>query len=88
MVNVHNVTSMFHLIKDTATVGVLFATGAVIDERTMVPIGTLFTVCGLVWWLSRKLQRVDDRLEHIEKSIQLPVEERSNQRTRKPWQYK
>lgn len=60
---------MLHLIKDTASVCSMFAVGVVLDEKTMLPIGTLLTVCGLVWWLGRKLQKIDDRLETIEKSV-------------------
>ena len=62
-------TTMLHLIKDTATVGAMFATGVIIDEKSLLPVGSLLTICGLVWWLGRKLQNVDDRLLSIEKSV-------------------
>ena len=47
--------------------GGLFATGVVLDEKTIVPIGTLGCVGALLWWLATKLQKIDDRLEAIEK---------------------
>lgn len=61
--------SMIHFIKDTATVTAMFATGVILDEKSLVPAGTLLTVCGLVWWLGRKLQRIDDRLDEIDRNV-------------------
>lgn len=70
-----NRLTMISILKDTAVVGAMFATGVVIDEKAMIPIGTLLTICGLVWWVGRKLQKIDDQLETIgEKLKHLPCE--------------
>lgn len=67
--------TMIALIKDTAVIGAIFATGVVIDEKAMIPIGTLLAVCGFVWWMGRKLQRIDDQLETINDKLKtLPCE--------------
>jgi len=57
--------SMLSLIKDTAVLGAMFGAGVVIDEKALMPVGTLIAVCGMVWWLGRKLQRIEDQQEHI-----------------------
>ncbi len=62
---------MFHLLKDTVTVGAMFATGVILDEKTAIPVGSLAAGCGLVWWLGRKMQKVDDRLEAIENNVEI-----------------
>lgn len=67
---VHKTIDMIHLAKDTAVVVTMFATGVVIDAATLIPIGSFAAVCGLIWWIARKTQRWDDRLEAIEKSIE------------------
>ena len=56
---------MLHTPFISAFFGALFATGVVIDEKTMIPIGTLACTFMLAFWIGRKLQRIDDRLEVI-----------------------
>lgn len=56
---------MLSLIKDSAVLGAMFGVGVVLDEKALIPIGTLGAVCGMVWWLGRKLQRIEDQQEHI-----------------------
>ncbi len=59
--------AMIHPLIVSISFGGLFATGVVLDEKTIVPIGTLGCVGALLWWLATKLQKIDDRLEAIEK---------------------
>lgn len=49
--------------------GTMFGVGVVLDEKSLIPIGTVISVCGMVWWLGRKLQKVDDKLEQLEHSL-------------------
>ena len=56
---------MLHTPFISAFFGALFATGVVIDEKTMIPIGTLACTFMLAFWIGRKLQRIDDRLDVI-----------------------
>lgn len=48
-------------------VGTAAAASVVIDEKAMLPIGTFITLAGVVWWMGRKLQKIDDQLEHMQK---------------------
>lgn len=66
----HHNLSMLHYPIISAAFGVIFATGVIVDENSLVPIGTLGAVCAFVWWIGRKLQRIDDRLEGIEKQYE------------------
>jgi hypothetical protein len=34
-----------------------------IDQSALVPIGTVLTISGGIWWMGRKLQKIDDRLD-------------------------
>lgn len=51
-----------------------------LTEKTTVPLGAVFGILasavavfsftgGLVWWLGRKLQNLEDRLESVEKEL-------------------
>lgn len=45
--------------------GALVFYGAItLDEHMLVPLGTVLTVSGGVWYLGRKLQALDDRLDN------------------------
>lgn len=50
-------------------VGAMAAAGIVIDEKTLLPIGTIGFLIGITYWLGRKVQRIDDKFESIEKSV-------------------
>ncbi len=65
---------MIHPLIVSISFGGLFATGVVLDEKTIVPIGTLGCVGALLWWLATKLQKIDDRLEAIEKADKIESE--------------
>ena len=56
---------MFHTPLISAFFGALFATGVVIDEKSLVPLGTLGCTFILAFWIGRKLQRIEDRLDTI-----------------------
>lgn len=47
----------------------MFATGVVIDEKSLVPIGTVVaSACSIfyiVWWVGRKLQKMEDQIEEL-----------------------
>lgn|SRR5512138_2331463 len=66
----HRMINMFHTQITSALFGFIFATGVIVDEKSLVPLGTLGAVCSLVWWVGRKLQRIDDRLEQISKQAE------------------
>lgn len=61
---------MINLAVDSIVVGAMFLGGVLVDEKTMTSLGTLTAVCGLVFWIGKKWQRVDDRLERIEEKVQ------------------
>ena len=56
---------MLHTPFISATFGALFAAGVVIDEKSLVPLGTLGCTFLLAFWIGRKLQRIEDRLDTI-----------------------
>ena len=56
---------MLHTPLISAFFGALFATGVVIDEKSLVPLGTLGCTFLLAFWIGRKLQRIEDRLDTI-----------------------
>jgi len=59
--------NMLHTPIISAFFGALFATGVIIDEKSLVPVGTLGCVAALIWWVATKFQKIIDRLEGIEK---------------------
>ena len=63
----HRLAHMLHTPIISAAFGALFATSVVIDEKSLVPVGTLGCTFLLAFWIGRKLQRIDDRLEVITK---------------------
>lgn len=65
---------MITLAKDAVVFGALFGAGVVLDEKTLLPLGTLGAVCGLVWWLGRKLQRLEDKQEFTTEQRQELIE--------------
>ena len=67
----HRLMDMFHLPTISALFGVMAATGVVIDEKSLVPVGTIGAVSCIVWWTGRKLQRIDDRIERMEEASKL-----------------
>ena len=63
----HRLIHMLHTPFISATFGALFAAGVIIDEKSLVPVGTLGCVAALIWWVATKFQKIIDRLEGIEK---------------------
>ena len=49
--------------------GVLFLTGVVVDETSLVPIGSAVAVMSGVWWIGRKLQRMEDDIKALSESV-------------------
>lgn len=43
--------------------------GVTIDESTLLPIGSTAVLFGIVWWVGRKFQSIDDRLSALSKQI-------------------
>ena len=56
---------MIHLPTISALLGVVAATGVVLDEHSLIPIGTMGAIGCIIWWVGRKLQSIDDRIEFI-----------------------
>jgi hypothetical protein len=56
----------------TATSGTFCAT-SILTSDAAIPLkdalGLLAFVAGLVWWLSRRFQNIDDRLKTIERNL-------------------
>ena len=42
-----------------------FLAAVTIDEKSLVPVGSAISVCIGVWWMGRKLQRIEDRQEEM-----------------------
>lgn len=55
-----------HIIKDSAIGAAALAAGMVIDEKALVPLGTAAAAAGLIFWIGRKIQKIDDRFEGLE----------------------
>lgn len=58
-------------LKAAFVIGSMFGAGVVIDEHALLPVGTIVSICGLIWWLGRKLQSIDDSLKSLEKGQQV-----------------
>lgn len=57
--------NMFHSAITSVTSAAAFAVGVIIDEKTMIPIGTFLAVCFFVWRIASKFQEIVDRLDNI-----------------------
>lgn len=56
--------------------GAVFAAGLVIDQSTLLPIGSAMAVMTGVWWMGRKLQKLEDNQEELYRWIRhLPCQE-------------
>ena len=57
-----------------------------IDDKTHIPLGIAASICGSVFligmWLSRKLTRIEDRLETIETRLNAGKEKRDENNNR------
>lgn len=51
------------LLGKFAAVGAVAFVAIVIDDRTGVSIGSVGMILGCIWWLGRKLQRLEDGLK-------------------------
>lgn len=47
----------------------MFLTGVVIDEKSLVPIGSALAVMSGVWWIGRKLQRMEDDIRSLSDAV-------------------
>lgn len=47
------------------TTGVILAAGFVIDQNTLVPLGTIGAAMLGMLWIGRKYQRIEDRLDDL-----------------------
>jgi hypothetical protein len=59
-----NDTSLFSGLLATA----LYLAAVLIDENVLVPVGTILVIGGGIWWLGRKLQSLEDGLNHLQKT--------------------
>lgn len=50
--------------------GCMFALGVVFDEHALVPIGSITVIAGGIWWLGRKLQKLEDGQESLREGQQ------------------
>ena len=74
-------SSTIHMIGDTIKLTTLWGASAIagtlasnqIDQTTHIPIGVALTVCGTVataaFWISRKLTKIDDRMDNIDNKL-------------------
>jgi hypothetical protein len=51
-----------------------------IDERTVVPLGTMAFILSGVWWLGRKLQSLEDGLDEVRRRCLASNESRIDER--------
>lgn len=56
----------------------LFGTGTVLDEKTLIPIGTGLAVGGLLIWVGRKLQSIDDKFQTLDDKFRILEEAQRN----------
>lgn len=66
MINqVHNMDRVL----DLTFMVILGVSGIVINEATLTSLGSVGFVCGIVWWVGRKFQYIDDRIEELSKIV-------------------
>lgn len=65
----HRIAAMLQLPSLSAIFGLLAAAGVIIDEKTLVPVGTIGAVATIIWWVGRKLQHIDDRLDDLKNQV-------------------
>lgn len=58
------------LLLKSIAYGSAFAAAITIDQATLIPVGTVITIGGGIWYLGRKLQQIDDRLENGDKRFE------------------
>jgi len=58
------------LAKSASVCAVWFA-AITIDESALVPIGSVVAVMGGVWYLSARLQRMDDSLKEMNRRLKV-----------------
>lgn len=51
------------------TLGVTFAVGFILDEKTAVPVGSACAICGLIFWIGRKWQKLSDKIEDLDQKV-------------------
>lgn len=47
----------------------LYTLAIVIDEKTVIPLGSAAFILTGVWWLGRKLQQLDDSIKEIHNRV-------------------
>lgn len=47
----------------------IYYAAVVLDETSLVPLGTIFVVGGGIWWLGRKLQSLEDSQRDISRRL-------------------
>lgn len=63
-----NIVELRHMNPAVAAVamGASFAAAFVLDEKTAVPIGSACAICGLIFWIGRKWQKLADKIEDLD----------------------
>lgn len=59
-----------HGIVNGVTAGGAFFAATVVDQNSLIPIGTAMAVLGGVWWLGRKLQALEDSQQNLQNRIE------------------
>lgn len=70
MIQTHHMTN---LVASASLLGILTFFGTAVsqvDSGTSIPLGEAIAVGGAVFLIGRKLQKLEDRLEQIEKKIE------------------
>ena len=49
--------------------GLAAATGVVIDEKVLIPLGSFGFIGALIWWVGRKFQSLDDSMKHMNDQV-------------------
>jgi len=72
----HRLTVMLQVPTLSALFGAIAGAGVVLDEKSLVPVGTIGAVSTIVWWVGRKMQHVDDRLDTLTAQVERNRQER------------
>jgi succinate dehydrogenase/fumarate reductase-like Fe-S protein len=79
-----NHVDAIHNLSTGIVSGVVWLAATVLDSGSLVPLGAAASVGAGIWYLASRLQRQDDRLEEIQKTLStLPCSTTHNCKTSK-----
>jgi hypothetical protein len=56
---------MISVIKESVAGALMFGAGMIVDEKSLVPLGVAAASGVTLFWIGRKIQRIDDQLERV-----------------------